>query len=271
MNDGGSSRSPRSNCFAYVEPQGLREVMSVWHGFLNIENTRDESKLPNMKHFKTTLLRYLTIFAVFPSLAASANETTSSMIKLNKPDTTGGLPVMQALANRASAHEWSDKALPLQDLSNLLWAANGINRPDSGKRTAPSALNAQDVDVYVFTTENVYIYDAKAHALVLTVSGDQRAKVGLDHGNGKQPVAPVELVLVSNGNKFPFGTPEQRREWGDIDIGIVSQNIGIFCAGTGLATRPRASVDSEALHKLLNLADGQRAILDHPVGYSREK
>lgn len=174
---------------------------------------------------------------------------------------------MQAFGERASANTWSDKALSLNDLSDLLWAANGINRPDSGKRTAPSALNAQDVDIYVFTTEAVYLYDAKAQQLTPVTSGDHREEVLIGHG-GKPVMAPIELILVSDGSRFPFGSAEQRRDWGCLDAGIVSQNISIFCAATGLTTRPRASINANKLKEILKLGEGQTPLLDHPVGYT---
>ena len=218
-----------------------------------------------------TLLAAVAALSFF-SLAASAADATPAMIPLDKPDTTRGLPVMQALAVRSSPHEWTDKVLSQQDLSDLLWAANGINRPNSGKRTAPSALNAQDIEVYVFTKEGVYHYDAKAQALATVTTGDHRKDIVIQHDPTKAvTIAPVELLLVSDGNKFPFGTPQQRKEWGLIDAGIVSQNISIFCAGTGLSTRPRASVDAVKAAKILGLKEGENVVLEHPVGWTDEK
>ncbi len=98
-------------------------------------------------------------------------------IKLNEPNKTRGLPVMQALSVRASVRDWSDKELSLQDLSDLLWAANGINRPDSKKRTASSAQNAQDVDIYVFMKGGAYLYNAADQALVPVLAGDHRSEL----------------------------------------------------------------------------------------------
>jgi SagB-type dehydrogenase family enzyme len=226
-----------------------------------------------LMHMNTS--RRILAFAVLVlmPLAASAQQTTLPVFKLNKPDLNRGLPVMQAMAARRSADNWSDKVISLKDLSDLIWAANGINRAKSGKRTAPSALNAQDIDIYVFTTRGVYRYDAKKHVLRPIADGDHRSEIikSYDPTKPAAPIAPVEFVLVSDGTRFPFGTQEQRREWGAIDAGIVSQNISVFCAATELATRPRGSVDREKLHTLLGLKDGAYAILDHPVGYSKAK
>jgi nitroreductase len=225
-------------------------------------------------------------------------------IKLLEPNKTRGLPVMEALSVKASVRDWSDKELSLQDLSDLLWAANGVNRPD-GKRTASSAMNAQDVDIYAFMKDGVYLYDAKAQALVPVLAGDHRAEIlpmrppGGPGGPGapgpkpgEKPLvkpeakpeakpspggpggppptpAPIQLILVSDIARFTRGESALKLEWAAIDTGIVSQNISIFCAGTGLATRPRASMDKAKVKELLKLSETQVPLLNHPVGYKK--
>jgi nitroreductase len=190
---------------------------------------------------------------------APAQAPTAGAIKLSAPAKSGGLTIMEALWLRASVRTWSKRELQPQELSDLLWAANGINRPDK-KRTAPSAINAQDVDIYVVMKGGAYLYDAANHALTPIATGDHRSEVGV-------PNAPVQLFLVSEGARFQRGTPEQKREWGALDAGIVSQNIALFCAARGLATRPRASFERDKLTPLLKLKDSQHAFLNHPVGY----
>jgi SagB-type dehydrogenase family enzyme len=194
------------------------------------------------------------------------------MIKLDAPDKTRGLPVMEALSVKASVRDWSGKDLSLQDLSDLLWAADGINRPD-GKRTASSAMNAQDVDIYAFMKDGVYLYDAKAHALVPVLAGDHRAEIlparPAGGPGGAATLAPIQLILVSDISRFARGEMATKLEWAAIDTGIVSQNISIFCAGTGLATRPRASMDRAKIKELLKLSDTQLPLLNHPVGYKK--
>ncbi len=199
-------------------------------------------------------------------------------IKLNEPNKTRGVPVMQAFALRASVREWSDKDLNLQDLSDLLWAANGINRPD-GKRTAPSAMNAQDIDIYVFMKDGAYLYDPAGHLLKPIVTGDHRLEVTMRPGGpGAKPMAqpgpggpgtpaPVQLFLVSDISRFQRGETAGKLEIAALDAGIVSQNIALFCSGTGLATRPRASMDKAKLKELLKLTDTQYPFLNMPVGY----
>ncbi len=214
-------------------------------------------------------------------------------IKLNEPNKTRGLPVMEALSVRASVRDWSDKELSLQDLSDLLWAANGINRPD-GKKTASSAMNAQDVDIYVFMKNGVYLYDAAAQALKPLLAGDHRseimmmrpggpgpkpgekpqapppgAKPGPGGPGGPQTPAPVQLILVSDISRFRMGETPLKLEWAAIDTGLVSQNISLFCAATGLGTRPRAAIDKARIKELLKLSETQYPLLDHPVGYKK--
>ncbi len=168
-------------------------------------------------------------------------------IVLEKPDLSRGTSLMEALSQRKSTREFSEKELSLTDLSGLLWAANGINRPESGKRTAPSAMNKQDIKVYVCMKEGSYLYNPQKQTLVLISEEDSRQKTD----------APVMLVLVS----------DTKDNWGALDAGIVSQNISLYCSAVQLATVPRGSMDQEALRKALKLADNQQLYLNHPVGY----
>ena len=207
-------------------------------------------------------------------------------IKLAEPDKKRGLPFMEALSVKASAQDWSEKELSAQDLSELMWAANGVNRPDVKKYTASSAMNAHDVDLYVFMKDGVYVYDADNHCLNPVLEGDFRSEVvppppprpraPADSAQTPPPpprpnpsTPPVLIVLISDTARFRAGTQELKQEWGAIDSGIVSQNISLFCAATGLKTRPRASMDREKIRKLLNLRDTQFVLLNHPVGYAK--
>lgn len=192
-------------------------------------------------------------------------EEVKNSIVLPKPNKTRGLPFMQALDVRASTLEWSTKELDIQDLSDLVWAANGINRPIEGKRTASSAQNAQDIDVYVFMASGIYLYEASNHVLNLMVSGDYRSLTG-------KTDAPITIVLISDISRFVQGYEEYAMGWANIDCGIVSQNISLFCAATGLKTRPRAFFETggkDKIRELLNLKDTQIILLNHPVGYAR--
>lgn len=207
--------------------------------------------------------------SIFLSLVAAcmlsgAYAQTLSPIQLKAPEKKAGLSVMETLANRHSTREFSNKKLTLQELSNLLWAANGINRPEKGMRTAPSAMNAQEVDVYVCMEEGTFLYDAKSNQLQPVIQEDLRGLVG-----GKQAFvinAPVVLLMVSDLSKLPGGNSEQTKLMAAIDAGIVSQNISIACSGLGLITVPRASMDKEALAQKLKLKSTQLLLMNNPVG-----
>jgi len=205
------------------------------------------------------------IFSLFIlSLVSHTIAQELKPISLLTPDKTRGLPVMQALSVKASVREWSSISLSLQDLSDLLWAANGINRPD-GKRTASSAQNAQDIDIYVFMTEGVYLYNAANSSLDPIVAGNYLDLPG-------KTDAPVNLVLVTDISRFRSGTDSIKLAWGHIDVGIVSQNISLFCAGTGMKTRPRATFPGkDKIPELLKLKSSQFILLNHPVGYGKEE
>ena len=191
--------------------------------------------------------------------------SADSIIQLTEPDKTLDVSLMQALNDRKSEREFSDKQLSLEELSTLLWAANGINRED-GKRTAPSAVNSQDIDIYVCMASDAYLYDAKLNQLTRITTEDLRPAVC-----GRQPMeAPVFLVMVADLSRYPEGLASQRQlveSFACMDAGYVSGNIGLYCAAAQLATVPRASMDKEALAKALNLKDTQIPILNNPVGY----
>ena len=248
------------------------------------------------------LYRTVVLILILASAGAFTAAQELKVLKLNEPNKKLGLPVMEALSVRASVRDWSEKDLSLQDLSDLLWAANGINRPDK-KRTASSAMNAQDVDVYVFMKDGAYLYDAAQHALIPVVAGDHRAEVTARPGGGpggppgatpgtpppakpEAPAAkpagppgggpagppsqpPVQIFLVSDISRFTRGEQNLKLEWANIDVGIVSQNISLFCAATGLGTRPRAGMNKDLVRSLLKLKETQYPILNHPVGYQK--
>ncbi len=171
---------------------------------------------------------------------------------------------MKALALRASPTAFDTTALSLRDLSDLMWAANGVNRPAQHKRTAPSAMNSQDIDVYAVTREGIYLYNAAQHMLEPVATGDYRSYVAGRQENFK--TAPIFCVLVSDLSRFRSGEEQQKMAWAYEDAGIVSQNICIFCAGVGLESRTRASMDAEKLKEVMKLRPEQRLILNNPVG-----
>lgn len=173
---------------------------------------------------------------------------------------------MATLHERHSDRVFDTKELSLQDLSDLLWAANGVNRPGEKKRTAPSAMNRQEIDLYVFNKDGVYKYDAFSNTLQPVASGDHRQLIA-----GAQDFvlsAPVSLLMVADLSKLG-GDDERSKLMGAADAGIVSQNINLFCAGVGLSTVPRASMDQQGLRALLKLSESQVPMLNNPVGYPK--
>ena len=206
----------------------------------------------------------LLLLCLFISVATFAAD---KVIRLPKPNLNRNSEVMEAFANRHSTREYAAKALALTDLSDLLWAANGINRPEEGKRTAPSAMNKQDVDVYVVLPEATYLYDAKAHQLNLVAEGDHRGAVA--GGQAFVKSAPVSLLLVSDLSRLGEAKNTHTQLMGAVDAGIVSQNISIFCSAAKLATVPRASMDTAKLKSVLKLTDTQLPLMNHPVGYHK--
>jgi SagB-type dehydrogenase family enzyme len=225
------------------------------------------TRLLNVLH-KTNKMKKTLLTLCIALLAGSLFAQATKTIALNPPDTNGGLPVMKALKLRASATKYDTAMLKLQDISDLLWAANGVNRPASGKRTAPSAINAQDIDVYVVMKSGAYLYDAPKHILTLIAEGNHRASCA-----GKQELdgtPPLFCVLVSDISKFSRGVDSTRLVWAAEDAGIVSQNISLFCASEGMSTRVRATMDITKLREVLRLKDSQYPVLNHPVSYKKE-
>lgn len=206
-------------------------------------------------------VQLLLVCLVFSAAAFAADK----VIKLPNPNLKRAGTVMKALSDRHSTREYAAKSLSLSDLSDLLWAANGVNRKDSGKRTAPSALNKQDVDVYVVLPDGSYLYDAKNHQLNLVSEGDHRGAVA--GGQSFVKSAPVSLVLVSDIARFGDAKNARNQLMGAMDAGIVSQNISLFCSSANLATVPRASMDMDQLKKVLKLKDSQIPMMNHPIGY----
>ena len=205
-----------------------------------------------MKHFIATLT-----FALF-ALSLGAQD-----IILPKPQTTGGKPLMEALNARATNRNIAEKPLSLEHLSNLLWAATGINRPD-GRMTAPTASNNQEIDVYVFLPQGVYLYDVVEHSLIFKLPGDHRtvaASQGAPSG--------VLLVYVADFGRMGRYADADKEFYSATDTGFVSQNVYLYCASEGLATVVLGRMNRPAVMELLNITNG-KVILGQPVGYPRE-
>jgi nitroreductase len=205
--------------------------------------------------------RTLSFFAA----AFIAGSLFAQSIDLPAPRKTGGMPLMDTLAKRSTARVFDSKELSPQQLSSLLWAAFGINRPD-GKRTAPSARNYQETDIYVLLKSGVYVYAAKSNKLDLVVAEDLRALGGTQ---AFVTNAPVTLVFVADLSKMGGGSNEDKKNTANIDVGYISQNVYLFCASEGLVTGARGMVDRAALGPKLKLRPNQTIILAQSAGYPK--
>ncbi len=219
-----------------------------------------------MKHiaysFIVLLVALTLLYATVP-----ATEALKPMV-LMKPQTDGGRPLMQVLKDRSSSRSFSSEKLPLQVLSNLLWAAFGVNRPDSGGRTAPSAKNAQEIEIYVAMEDGLYLYDAKTQTLNPILAEDVRALTG------RQPFvkdAPVNLIYVADFARLTGSSQEDKNLYSAAGAGFIGENVYLFCASEGLVTVVRGSIDRQALATVMKLRNDQKIILAQTVGYPKKK
>lgn len=196
-------------------------------------------------------MRVLFAGLVAVGILLSQNAAALEKKALPQPRTDGGMPLMQALMARKSMRSFSDKSVEPQILADMLWAAFGINRPD-GKRTAPTAMNKQDMDIYVLNKDGVFLYDAKENALIPVSDKDLR-------NINTQPFAkkaPVILLYVAQNGRFA-----------GMHAGSLYQNVGLFCASAGLNNVVRGGKDNNEMTKALNLSDGKQVIVSQVVGY----
>jgi SagB-type dehydrogenase family enzyme len=187
-------------------------------------------------------------------------------MRLPPPRMEGGMPLMQALRERRTIRELSPRPLPAQVLSDLLWAATGVNRPSSGKRTAPTARDWREIDVYVAITEGTYRYRPDTHELQPVLTRDIRALTGTQDFVAE---APLNLVYVADRDRMGDADAERKDLYAATDTGFIAQNIYLYCASAGLGSTVRGSVDRDALGSLLGLRAGQRIVLAQSVGYAR--
>ena len=192
-----------------------------------------------------------------------AQGNASPRILLPAPDRNGGMPLMEALAKRHSMREFAREELPLSLLSSMLWAAFGVNRED-GKRTAPSAINAQEIDIYVALPSGAYLYDAYENALQLVAGNDLRRVTGYQDFVDE---APLDLVFVADYSRMTMVPVDHRESYASVAAGAISQNIYLFAASQGLATVIRAWIDRGAIADGLGLNHDQQVLLSQTVGY----
>jgi SagB-type dehydrogenase family enzyme len=213
--------------------------------------------------FSQRLFACCAVLALAPALSLAQD---LKPVVLPPPQTEIGRPLMQVLKDRHSTRAFLPEKLPAQVMSNLLWAAFGINRPEAGKRTAPSAMNWQETDIYVATADGLYVYDAKANELKPVLAEDLRAQTGTQDYIKD---APVNLVYVANLAKTGKASAD-RDLFVAADTGFIAQNVYLFCASEGLAVVVRGSINREELAKAMKLGPEQRIILAQTVGYPKK-
>lgn len=202
---------------------------------------------------KITLICLSSLLLTFCAMAQNKEMT------LPAPQKTGGKPLMETLAARATNRALDPgKALSQQQLSNMLWAAWGINRPD-GRRTAASAMNCQEIDLYLIGKQGAYLYDATKHALEPVATGDFRSQVSAQEfaKNGDWIV-----IFVADHNKMKNASDVTA----GIDAGLIAQNIYLYGASEGLGVVVHASIDRNAIAKILKLKPNQHIVIAQTVG-----
>lgn len=207
----------------------------------------------------------LTLLFVYVTLIS---QETEKMIQLPEPQMDIGRPLMQVLKDRQSSRSFSKEKLTIQTLSNILWAAFGVNRPESGKRTAPSARNRQEISIYMVMNDGVYLYEAGQHTLKQVLTDDIRVLTGRPEWVQE---APLNLIYVADFSKLGDAEEIQKFITSSTNAGFISQNVYLYCASEGLATVVRGSVDKSALEKAMGLRPDQKIILAQTVGYPKKE
>jgi len=214
---------------------------------------------------KILLLILMPVFLLAVSGATVAQDLKPIPLMHFQLDT--GRPLVHVLKERKSSRAFSPRILPKRVLSNLLWAANGINRPASGGRTAPSAMNQQEIDIYVATAEGLYLFDAKGRQLRPVLKQDIRALTG---SQDYVQDAPVNFIFVADFTRMLLTPAHDRDFYAAADTGFISQNIYLYCASEGLATVVRAGIDRTVLAEVMKLRPEQKIILAQSVGYPKK-
>jgi SagB-type dehydrogenase family enzyme len=188
--------------------------------------------------------------------------------KLPRPTLGGGMPLMEALRLRQSRREFDPRGLPAKALSELLWAAAGINRHELGGRTAPSAMNSQEVAVYVALPEGLYRYEPTSHRLQLVTASDVRRVTGYQDF---VDTAPLDLVYVADHSAMPLVPAGQREAYAYAAAGAMAQNVYLYCASAGLGTVIRAWFDRTALSRAMGLQSNHQLLLAQTVGFTADR
>lgn len=208
---------------------------------------------------KTVISSFLILICSYMT-AFSQNK-----IQLPKPELDKGKSLMECLQNRHTTRNFTNKKLDNQQISNILWAACGLNRPEDNKYTAPTAMNMQELSLYLAKDDGLYFYNPIDNSLEKLSNDDIRKETGTQVFVGK---ADFELIIVADITKMgKVQDPARYNFYAGRDAGYVSQNIYLICASEGLGTVARGSFDNDKIVKLMNLDKNKFITLVHTIGY----
>lgn len=202
------------------------------------------------------------IIAFIYSIVAVSQELQP--LKLVPPQTEKGKSLMKALEERRTTREYSDRAMSLQDISNVLWAANGINRVKEMKHTAPTAVNWQEIDVYVVLSKGIYLYNPLDSTLYPVIGGDLREQAGTQE---YVKTAPLNLIYVADYSKMKNAEEARKESYASADAAFIAENVYLFCAAFDMGCVVRASVDREKLSATMKLRPEQKIVLGQTLGF----
>jgi nitroreductase len=206
------------------------------------------------------------ILSMAAAAAIAPAAVAAEVMQLPPPSSTGGMPLIDALKLRHSTREFSERPLPPQVLSDLLWAAFGINRPATGDRTAPYWRHIMVIDLYAAMADGVWLYDPKSHSLARQLQADLRARTGLQDFVA---TAPLNLVYVAHGERMQDISAEDRRLYASVDTAFIGQNVYLYCASAGLGSVFRGAVDLKGLAKAMQLGPDLFVTFAQTVGYPK--
>lgn len=211
-------------------------------------------------------IKYILSILIIAFLIPASVFPEGKDIKLPAPETGGGKPFMTVLKNRKTTRSFSPNEVPVQVLSNLLWAASGVSH-EKGKRTAPSAMDNREIEIYVAKAEGLYLYLPDKHMLKLVLEKDIRGDTGKQ---GFVKNAPVNLVYVADFSRMKMIPNDDKIIYAAADTGFISQNVYLFCASEGLNTVVRGWVNKQKLASIMMLKSGQKIILSQTIGYPKK-
>jgi len=205
----------------------------------------------------------ITVIFALLIVASCVYGQNNETLQLPEPERKGGMPLMEALNKRCTNRNFVEGEISLQQLSNLLWAASGINRSEEKKRTSPTARNSQQIDIYVAINSGLFLYDFLNNCLIKVLSEDVREYMGRQDFT---KIAAVMLIYVSNHDKLGSLSKENKDFYSATDTGFIAQNVGLFCASEGLANVVLGAIDRDLMREKMKLTENQHIVLSHAIG-----